>query len=108
MGEKRKTMPSSSVLVLAVALLGGALGSNLTTNVEVGSLNCHSISRSATTLWCNANCNHNPVYCPASLCKCSQGPAPPPAKPLCLHQVCWTVEDPHLLQISCLVGVCAA
>jgi len=34
---------------------------------------CHSISPTAKDSWCQQNCNHNPVNCPASLCVCVPG-----------------------------------
>eukprot|EP01062_Namystynia_karyoxenos_P076900 TRINITY_DN762_c0_g1_i2.p1 TRINITY_DN762_c0_g1~~TRINITY_DN762_c0_g1_i2.p1 ORF type:complete len:336 (+),score=125.24 TRINITY_DN762_c0_g1_i2:83-1009(+) len=40
-------------------------------------LKCHSISPQVTDQWCDSNCNHSPPNCPASLCKCGDGPTPP-------------------------------
>jgi hypothetical protein len=41
------------------------------------------INPTCTDSWCDANCNHRPVYCPASFCKKvtvdTPVPAPPPA-----------------------------
>jgi len=46
-----------------------------------GELQCKAVSSAATDAWCNTNCNHDPPYCPTSLCQCD-GPAPPtPAPP---------------------------
>jgi len=60
-------------------------------------LKCHTISPLATDTWCNANCNHNPSFCPANICKCSPGPPPPPPKGhVCLHH-----EDPHKCYEAC-------
>jgi chitinase len=32
---------------------------------------CHAISPSVTDEWCDENCHHVPVECPATLCKCN-------------------------------------
>jgi len=43
------------------------------------------INPTCTDSWCDANCNHRPVYCPASFCKKvtvrTPVPAPPPPPP---------------------------
>ena len=38
------------------------------------------IASTCTDTWCDANCNHVPVYCPASFCRVA-APAPPPGPP---------------------------
>merc|ERR1712159_166201 len=65
-----------------------------------GHLNCHSIDKRATNTWCNANCNHDPPFCPKSMCECSPGPAPPPPpENECLHH-----EDSHQCYEACATG----
>jgi len=82
--------PSSSALVSDL----------VAENSTVGSLTCHSISKSASTTWCNANCNHNPPFCPSNMCQCSAGPAPPPPPETeCLHN-----EDSHKCYEACATG----
>ena len=42
---------------------------------------CHAISSAATDLWCNQNCNHDPPFCPATLCQCGSAPPRPSPSP---------------------------
>ena len=47
-------------------------------------LTCHSTNPVIPDSWCQANCNHDPPYCPGvdpptpADCSCSAGPPPPP------------------------------
>jgi len=56
------------------------------------------IMSTCTDMWCDANCNHVPKYCPATFCKetTSAAPAPTPAKaPTCNpNPNCKCVPDP--------------
>ena len=66
-------------MLTTILLLGAvATTSAVATAGGAAALTCHSISPRATNEWCNANCNHLPPNCPASLCKCS-GPGPGPS-----------------------------
>jgi len=51
-----------------------------------------------TDFWCDANCNHNPRYCPPTFCKAKPSPAPvpnpappppPPPAPACKKTQAW-------------------
>ena len=83
-----------------------------------GGKNCHSVSPLASNLWyssvvhdlvrltslvvvrCQANCNHNPFYCPSNLCACSATPPPPPPpENICVHN-----EDTHKCYSACGSG----
>merc|ERR1712028_125875 len=97
----RCSLTCIAVFVLALSTTGARSAplANATAynSTLVDALNCHSINSRATTTWCNANCNHNPPYCPAGLCKCSAGPPPPPPKEtVCLHH-----EDSHKCYEAC-------
>mmetsp|Transcript_117861 Transcript_117861/g.184173 ORF Transcript_117861/g.184173 Transcript_117861/m.184173 type:complete len:199 (-) Transcript_117861:1362-1958(-) len=47
-----------------------------------GNVICHSIDPRASDDWCNKNCNCKPIpNCPASWCKCEDGPTPGPTPP---------------------------
>ena len=37
-------------------------------------LNCSPVTSVVTSTWCNANCNHNPTFCPPNLCTCTSQP----------------------------------
>merc|ERR1711998_369601 len=79
-----------------------------------------------TDFWCDANCNHEPVYCPASFCKkvvtrvrVAPPPAPPPppvtaaptplptAAPTC-KAVAQTTPDMSECHPTCILGKAAA
>ena len=54
---------------------------------------CRSISPLVTNTWCNANCNHNPSFCPPFLCYC--------AGAYCLHN---TDAGSHKCYEACSTG----
>ena len=43
--------------------------------------NCHAITPAVSDAWCMSNCNHDPPFCPADMCACSDTPTPPPSPP---------------------------
>merc|ERR1719453_2190123 len=50
----------------------------LAENQVTGSYRCIDRWHRCTDFWCNANCNHNPRFCPPSYCRGVSVPPPPP------------------------------
>lgn len=81
-------METKKIMMCVVALMLGMLIANMFQSVCGACVlegndvkNCHAITPSVTDQWCNSNCNHNPVNCPPTLCKCDGSPPTPTPTP---------------------------